>query len=321
LPYDLSLTQNHEIKEHSKSQNNMHTDGRSQEWQALEHLWLDRGQISEEEDIRDPETEEEGRVECCYGGDRQRRYSYQAAIDNQTCLPGEQRYPRCRSGSFQAAIEGSQKDSDQGLVSQNWTQAAIKGGQRDSEKGQVSENWTTAAIEGGQRDSEKGKVSENWTRVDVESQGDIDQVLVSENWTQAVSSRTMLSGNVSSYHSTVPSRYNHLDDCLSSTKTSGSHGASSYSQNPSHVCYSVCDSGHTVGCGGDFTVNSSYLTCTDTSHNHCDVMIKQFTSCHDEVTRTPQGDDRSRLYGTEWRDKAQDSGCTTEDTSPKHRYR
>lgn len=264
LPYDLLLTQNHlESKEHPKSkstsQNNVYTDTRSEnERQSLEHLWLDRARISEEE-FRDMETEEDENLDCCYRGDGQRRYSYQAAIDNQNCLPGEQRYPRCRSGSFQAAIEGGQKEGDHGQVS--------------------------------------------------------------ENLTQLISSRSTATENVDSYHSIVPS-YNHLDDCLVSTKTSHSQGASSYSQNSSQVCYSVCDSvqtAGTVGCSGDFTVNSSYLTCTDTSHNHCDVMIKQFSSCHDDVTNT-QNDDGSRLFGTRWRDTAKDSGCTLEDSSLKHRY-
>lgn len=248
-------------------------------------MWLDRRKLSAEGSVTD---QGEGEGDCGYNGGGRRRYSYHAAIDNHTCPPGEQHYPRYRSGSFQAAIEGS-----------------LKGGE--------------------------GEVTEN---------------------TDHVTFPTDVTSEAGDSCKSFSSCYNNcfqIADHLSSTNLSSCLGSSTaYCVNSSKVCYSVCDSATVltsgwVGCGGDFTVNSSYRTCTDSSHNHSDVIIKHLTSSHCDVTtgggRGDGGDsgqcgtkwnhcgtaDGQRgscggQFGTEWRGGADDSGSTVDDSNLSHRY-
>ncbi|XP_061195163.1 uncharacterized protein LOC133203387 [Saccostrea echinata] len=284
LPFDLVATQTQAVREEPPSKlpslkNNICTDEKNVKsvQQSMEHLQLDVGRVNEREEyIDDGGCQVEGHLYDLYNGGGQRRHSYQAAIDNHNCPPGEQHYPRCRSGSFQAAIEGGQKEEREVEVPESLVQILP----------------TSMAKESGD-----------------------------------------------GFHSYISS-YNYLEDCSTSMKMSKSHGTSAYSQSPSPLCYSVCDSVQStgaVGCGGDFTVNSSYLTCTDTSHNHCDVMIKQLCGSGGDVTDRQTGNkgkelcdmdpdftdgqigDKSRQFGTQWRDNAEDSAGTLEDTSLKHR--
>lgn len=296
LPFDLLATDSLEIQKKessskkSPSQNAIisHTDGdpRDGTQGSHEHLWLDRCKLSAEGSVTD---QGEGEGDCGYNGGGRRRYSYHAAIDNHTCPPGEQHYPRYRSGSFQAAIEGS-----------------LKGG-------------------------EEGEVTEN---------------------TDHVTFPTDITSEAGDSCKSFSSCYNNcfqIADHLSSTNLSSCLGSSTaYCVNSSKVCYSVCDSASVltsgwVGCGGDFTVNSSYRTCTDSSHNHSDVIIKHLTSSHCDVTtgggRGDGGDsgqcgtkwnhfgtaDGQRgscggQFGTEWRGVADDSGSTVDDSNLSHRY-
>lgn len=90
-------------------------------------------------------------------------------------------------------------------------------------------------------------------------------------------------------------------------------------------------------------MNSSYRTCTDSSHNHSDVIIKHLTRSHCDVTTGGDGDgggDSRQCgttwnhigtidgqmgscggqFGTEWRGVADDSGSTVGDSNLSHRY-
>lgn len=126
LPFDLLATDSQEIQKKEflykksplHSTTILHTDGDPREGTqgSPEHLWLDRRKLPGEGSV----TEQvEGEGDCGYNGGGRRRYSYHAAIDNHTCPPGEQHYPRYRSGSFQAAIEGSLKGDMEGEVTEN----------------------------------------------------------------------------------------------------------------------------------------------------------------------------------------------------------
>nr|XP_022288415.1 uncharacterized protein LOC111100631 isoform X2 [Crassostrea virginica] len=323
LPFDLLPTQGHDNHKESQlkqlsSQNNsciQNTDGEPKgRVQGSDHLWMDRGRQTEG---NYPALEGEGEerdIDCVYKGGGRRRYSYQAAIDNHSCPPGEQHYPRYRSGSFQAAIEGSQKGEE-------------------PEEGTQEETPDSSRV----LDSSVGESFQSSTSV---------------------------------YGYFQPG-----GDHLSSNKLSSCHGSSSYGGHHSAaVCYSVCDSvryAGRVGCGGDFTVNSSYRTCTDTSHNHCGVNMTPSASGACDVTdgdtairervgsdghyvatdkltgcgdghfghcvatggQINKGDEQfghcnttDRLtdcdngqFGTEWRERMDNSNSTVEDSSLSHR--
>lgn len=296
LPFDLLATDSQEIQKKespskkSPSQNTtiLHTDGDPREGTqgSSEHLWLDRRKLPGEGSVTD---QGEGEGDSGYKGGGRRRYSYHAAIENHTCPPGEQYYPRYRSGSFQAAIEGSLKGGEEGEVTENTDHVTFPA-DVTSEAGDSCKSFTSCY-------NNCFQIADHLTSTD-------------------------------------------LTSCLGSS--------SAYCVNSSKVCYSVCDSASVltpgwVGCGGDFSVNSSYRTCTDSSHNHSDVIIKHLTRNHCDVTTGGDGDgggDSRQCgttwnhigtidgqmgscggqFGTEWRGVADDSGSTVGDSNLSHRY-